>query len=198
MLRRIWKAITRPTGFIGRDLEGNSFYERPSTHPSGRTRRIVKYRRAEDQWLYIGGRRRLAIQWSAWLSHTRAHPPTMQELQVDLMRQQRVQQNAEMIRAADEAERQEQQRLIQEGAGSTMNSGVNPESREASSTPTGSGNLSFVKTGAPGRLTPIQETRIDPPSSAQTTPHSKPLPKTGPDEYKPESWAPKTSVQRGR
>ncbi|KAK1230708.1 hypothetical protein PQX77_006194 [Marasmius sp. AFHP31] len=157
-LRRVWRAITRPTGFVGRDLEGNSYYERPSHNPS-RAKRIVKYRRPEDQWLYIGGGKRLAVQWSAWLSHTRANPPTMQELQMDMLRQQRLQHNVQLIQARDEAERREQQMMLSQSKPAEVE--------------------------APRRQPQPEQ------------PASKPLPTTGSDEYKPESWSPRTSIQRG-
>ncbi|KAJ8085902.1 hypothetical protein PM082_004721 [Marasmius tenuissimus] len=162
-LRRVWRAITRPTGFVGRDLEGNSYYERPGHNPN-RAKRVVKYRRPEDQWLYIGGGKRLAVQWSAWLSHTRANPPTMQELQLDMLRQQRLQHNVQLIQARDEAERREQQTLSQS----------RPAEVEA----------------------PAEPQRQRQPEKPEK-PASKPLPTTGSDEYKPESWSPRTSVQRG-
>ncbi|KAK7032611.1 hypothetical protein VNI00_012874 [Paramarasmius palmivorus] len=176
--RRLWSAIRSPTGFVGRDLEGNSFYERPSPFPDGRTRRSVKYRKPEDQWHYIGGERRLPIQWSAWLAHTRSNPPTLQELQIDLIRQQRVKQNALRIQAADQMERQQQMQLL----------------KEEKSTP---------KEVAAPEESPISPATSPPPPSdtslhvPQVQNQGKPLPHTGPDEYKPEAWTPKTSVRRG-
>ncbi|KAG7096516.1 hypothetical protein E1B28_003945 [Marasmius oreades] len=197
MLRRIWRAITRPTGFVGRDLEGNSFYERPTPHPSGRTRRVVKYRRPEDQWLYIGGGRRLPIQWSAWLSHTRPTPPTLQELQVDLIRQQRVHHNAEMIKAADEMEREEQRRLLQAGATTkkAITLGIEPTSSGNENTSSKGKDPSTMGAPAGGPLALTQEPLCPSPTKKLA---SKLLPTTGPDEYKPESWSPRVSVQRGQ
>ncbi|KAL0575366.1 hypothetical protein V5O48_006617 [Marasmius crinis-equi] len=184
LIRRIWRAITRPTGFVGRDLEGNSFYERAGANSSGRTRRIVKYRRAEDQWMYIGGQRRLPIQWTSWLSHTRANPPTLQELQLDLLRQQRVQQNVAMIQAADDAERREQQMLLQ--AGPTITEAASqPQAERQDPSP------------SPAQSQSVNLAAVEhPPASSKKAP-SKPLPQTGPDEYKPESWSPRVAVQRG-
>ncbi|ESK90728.1 hypothetical protein Moror_4086 [Moniliophthora roreri MCA 2997] len=178
--RRLWRVIRSPTGFVGRDLEGNSFYERPSPFPDGRTRRSVKYRRQEDQWLYIGGQRRLPIQWSAWLSHTRVNPPTMQELQIDLFRQQRVQQNALRIQAADELEREEQIRLLKEGDSTS-------KPKEVSTPPT---------EGTPAESSSPSATSREA-AAAPASKEGKPLPQTGPDEFKPEPWAPKASVRGG-
>jgi len=64
----------------------------------GRTRRVVKYRRGVEVWEYVSGMKRLpgpyslyddpgfprhrlhhmTAQWTAWLSHTRHHHPTIQ------------------------------------------------------------------------------------------------------------------------
>ncbi|KAF7318898.1 hypothetical protein HMN09_00225600 [Mycena chlorophos] len=69
----------RGRGFlVGRDFEGNRFYEHPSLVDDPRPRRSVKYRTSDDMYKYIGGQRRLAVQWSAWLTHTRRDPPTLE------------------------------------------------------------------------------------------------------------------------
>jgi len=65
-------------------------------------------------WKYTGGGKRLPIQWSAWLAHTRPHPPTIEELQADIARQQRVLANVALIEARDRAEEQERLRIRQE------------------------------------------------------------------------------------
>ena len=76
------------------------------------------------------------VQWSAWLAHTRPHPPTIEvcpllsffffflfmpgiyfsskELQADIVRQQRVLANVALIEARDRAEEQERFRIRQE------------------------------------------------------------------------------------
>jgi len=66
--------------------------------------------------MYTGGGKRLPIQWSAWLAHTRPHPPTIEELQADVARQQRVLANVALIEARDRAEEQERMKLRQEDA----------------------------------------------------------------------------------
>ncbi|KAG1823480.1 uncharacterized protein BJ212DRAFT_1261970 [Suillus subaureus] len=52
-----------------------------------------------------------AVQWSAWLTHTRPDPPSIEELQADLARQQRVKLNVAILEAKDEAERANRERL---------------------------------------------------------------------------------------
>ncbi|KAF8814744.1 hypothetical protein BYT27DRAFT_6958982 [Phlegmacium glaucopus] len=113
-MTRLWNAIRNPIRCVGRDLEGNRFYERPSPNELTRPIRSIQYRDPEDMWKYTGGGKRLPIQWSAWLAHTRPHPPTIQELQADIARQQRVRDNVALIEARDRAEDQERLRLRQE------------------------------------------------------------------------------------
>ncbi|KAF9494952.1 hypothetical protein BDN71DRAFT_1448070 [Pleurotus eryngii] len=112
-LRRLWNmvGINKPTRFVGGDLEGNRYYEWANPNNASRTRRSVKYYKEDDMWLYVGGQKRLAVQWSSWLSHTRAHPPTIEELQADVLRQQKVQHNAALIEAKEQHERQEALRI---------------------------------------------------------------------------------------
>ncbi|KAJ3555240.1 hypothetical protein NM688_g2687 [Phlebia brevispora] len=125
-LQRLWQRIRNPTGLVGRDLEGNRYFEHPNPHTSsGRTKRMVKYRKGFDMWTYVAGERQLPgarivlsgfaehllmliarlniVQWTAWLTHTRVQPPTLEELQADLARQMRVRMNAAMIEARDRA-----------------------------------------------------------------------------------------------
>ncbi|KAG6335235.1 hypothetical protein ID866_3861 [Astraeus odoratus] len=47
----------------------------------------------------------VAVQWSAWLTHTRRDPPTIEELRADLVRQKRVQMNAALLEAKEREER---------------------------------------------------------------------------------------------
>ncbi|KAJ7126109.1 hypothetical protein C8R44DRAFT_781073 [Mycena epipterygia] len=103
-LRRIVDRLRRPTYFVGRDLEGNRYYEHPSLLDDPRPKRSVKYSGSADMWKYIGGNRRLAVQWSSWLTHTRPDAPTLEELQADLIRQERVRRNVALLDARDREE----------------------------------------------------------------------------------------------
>ncbi|KAH0826641.1 hypothetical protein J3R83DRAFT_5026 [Lanmaoa asiatica] len=47
-----------------------------------------------------------AVQWNAWLTHTRPNPPSIEELQADLARKHRVQMNAVILEARDKEERE--------------------------------------------------------------------------------------------
>ncbi|TFY69320.1 hypothetical protein EVG20_g3206 [Dentipellis fragilis] len=79
---------------------GNKYYEYPSsTDDPRRTKRRVKYKDYEDVWAYVSGSRRIPVQWTSWLTHTRHHPPTLEELRVDIARQRRVLANAAVIDA---------------------------------------------------------------------------------------------------
>ncbi|KAJ8473668.1 hypothetical protein ONZ45_g16209 [Pleurotus djamor] len=111
--QRLWRFVqtNKPARLIGRDLEGNTYYERFNPNNPTRAKRTVKYYAEQDMWRYIGGERRLAVQWTAWLSHTRAHPPTLEELELDAARVERVRHNAAMIEARERQEREEALRL---------------------------------------------------------------------------------------
>ncbi|KAJ7574400.1 hypothetical protein C8J56DRAFT_979528 [Mycena floridula] len=98
LLRRFWS----PKSYVGRDLEGNTFYERINPLSETRMKRFVEYRNPDD---YIGGSKKIPVQWSAWLSHTRVSPPSVEELESDAARQQRVLINAARIEARDRQER---------------------------------------------------------------------------------------------
>lgn len=52
-----------------------------------------------DQILYSRG---LPAQWQAWLSHTRLEPPSIEELQYDEVRQERLRINIARLKAEDE------------------------------------------------------------------------------------------------
>ncbi|KAJ6595734.1 hypothetical protein DFH09DRAFT_1135458 [Mycena vulgaris] len=103
-LRRIVQRFRRPNYFVGKDLEGNRYYEHPSLLDDPRPKRTVKYSGPADMWKYVGGNRRLAVQWSSWLTHTRPDPPTLEELQADLIRQERVRRNVALLTARDQEE----------------------------------------------------------------------------------------------
>ncbi|KAG2154289.1 uncharacterized protein EDB93DRAFT_1102419 [Suillus bovinus] len=110
IVRRLWQRILKPTYFVGKDMEGNKYFEYPNAN-NGRSKRTVKYRKSEDMWAYVASGKRLPVQWSSWLTHTRSDPPSMGELQADLARQQRVKLNAAILEAKDEAERAIRERL---------------------------------------------------------------------------------------
>ncbi|KAF9787963.1 hypothetical protein BJ322DRAFT_1046227 [Thelephora terrestris] len=104
LFARIWRRIRSPTGYVGKDLEGNRYFEHFNPIPDGRTRRVVKYRRGVEVWEHVSGVRRLPAQWTAWLSHTRQHHPTIQELIADAARIELTRRNAAQLeaKAADE------------------------------------------------------------------------------------------------
>ncbi|KAJ7634779.1 hypothetical protein FB45DRAFT_909836 [Roridomyces roridus] len=101
ILRRIFSSFRRQTYYVGRDLEGNRYFERPSLVDDPRPKRSVEYADSGDMWKYVGGQRRLVVQWSSWLTHTRPDPPTLDELQADLIRQERIRRNVALLEARD-------------------------------------------------------------------------------------------------
>lgn len=91
-------------------MEGNKYFEHSNAN-NGRSKRTVKYSKNEDMWAYVASGKRLPVQWSAWLTHTRPDPPSIEELQADLARQQRAKLNVAILEAKDEAERANRERL---------------------------------------------------------------------------------------
>ncbi|KAF8889709.1 hypothetical protein BD779DRAFT_1520596 [Infundibulicybe gibba] len=175
ILGRIWQNI-RPRSllrYVGRDLEGNRFYEHPSSsNDPRRTKRTVQYGDPEAVWHYIGGGRRLPVQWSAWLSHTRANPPTLQELEVDMARQQRMQMKVAMIQARDLEDQKQMLRLAQSPPSNTL----------PPPTPSTAGSNSSA-----GSL----------PAPAPELKQALPKMATTEDSYKPESWSPRSRGRAG-
>ncbi|KAF9051545.1 hypothetical protein BJ165DRAFT_895817 [Panaeolus papilionaceus] len=113
---RLLSHIRTPIRYVGRDLEGNTFFEMRNWNDPGRTKRSVQYRIPEESWRYIGGGKRLPVQWTAWLTHTRQNPPTVEELEADQTRMQRLQVNVAAIEARDRAEAEERRRMRQADA----------------------------------------------------------------------------------
>ncbi|KAI5887100.1 uncharacterized protein SCHCODRAFT_01340015 [Schizophyllum commune H4-8] len=112
-IRRVWEAMVKPARMVGKDLDGNRYYEIPIAGRTTRTSRSVRYKSKEDEYAYIARQKLLPVQWSAWLSHTRQNAPTMEELLADAERQRRLQMKVAMIEAR-EAEERAQRELLSE------------------------------------------------------------------------------------
>ncbi|KAL4072502.1 hypothetical protein V8B97DRAFT_376241 [Scleroderma yunnanense] len=107
VLRALWQRLFRRSYLVGKDFEGNQYFEFPSgVTSSGRPKRIIRYSGNDDILAYVAsGGKRLSVQWSAWLAHTRRDPPTLEELRADLLRQKRVQVNVALLEAREREER---------------------------------------------------------------------------------------------
>ncbi|KAF5379212.1 hypothetical protein D9615_005888 [Tricholomella constricta] len=117
------------------------------------------------------------LQWSSWLSHTRPLPPTLEELQADLERQQRVRANVALIEARDREERAQMLRLQATPPG-TYHVSQKVAGQQATSQPPSEG---------PQKVQAASE----PPQKPET-----PLPKmAGSDTYEPEPWAPRARTR---
>ncbi|KAH8829356.1 hypothetical protein DL96DRAFT_1597786 [Flagelloscypha sp. PMI_526] len=119
-MSRIFTALrnlVRPRGFVGRDLQGNTFFEYPNPNAPHKTKRSVEY---VDPESYIGGK----AQWYAWLTFTRNNPPTIEELQADIRRRQNLARNVALL---EERDRQEQILMEQQRQTQTLVSEPKPD-----------------------------------------------------------------------
>ena len=95
---------------VGHDLAGNTYLELPSltgsTDPR-HTRRMIQWK--ENKYAGDYDQRSLPVQWTMWLRHTRREAPSIQELELDLQRQQITQHNARILAIKDDEWRQQQQ-----------------------------------------------------------------------------------------
>ncbi|KAG0142377.1 hypothetical protein CROQUDRAFT_50380 [Cronartium quercuum f. sp. fusiforme G11] len=114
--------------FVGNDLAGNRYYQLPNPVRSLRPKRQVEFEAIGNDhtlqvitWIsliilfpgfdtlrssltslriFSYHPNRLPPQWAAWLSFTRPHSPTIQELQNDRIRQERLQHNVRQLEQA--------------------------------------------------------------------------------------------------
>ncbi|WVQ79998.1 hypothetical protein IAT38_002099 [Cryptococcus sp. DSM 104549] len=108
--------VFKPKGLAGYDLQGNRYFERPNPM-GGRMRRTIEYRNSKMHFSeYMREDMRPPFQWRAWLSHTRHDPPTVEELQRDLVRQARLLPRVAAIEAREREERIRQGYLLPDGS----------------------------------------------------------------------------------
>lgn len=77
----------RTSQHVGRDLQGNTFWEFRETRGTGpgRFRRIVHYPRSTHL-----SDVKVSPMWHQWLRHVREHPPSLQEQIQDVQRQEKM------------------------------------------------------------------------------------------------------------
>ncbi|KIY47431.1 hypothetical protein FISHEDRAFT_45387, partial [Fistulina hepatica ATCC 64428] len=175
-------------------LTGNKFYEYVNPNCESlqtKTRRMVRYRSQEEAYLYVGGGKRLPPQWYAWLSHTRRDPPSIQELQADVLRQERLRANVALIEARDWEERQlrmvQEKQLAEVYGAQALNE---PESTISKADERTAGQP--PQTQADAR----SESAIQPGSDPKPV-DNQGLPGFGPaEDLQPESWTPRSRDRR--
>lgn len=123
--------------FIGRDLQGNSYFEYPSLSGSSdprHTRRLIEYRIKKDISEYDSTV--LPVQWKMWLRHTRRAAPTIEELETDRQRILDLQYNVQLIEARDaEAKERAEMRRLEGHADAMASSQRQGELSQSFSTP---------------------------------------------------------------
>ncbi|EGD84514.1 hypothetical protein H112_08221 [Trichophyton rubrum D6] len=83
-----WKSLKLPWRrmfLVGNDLAGNTYWEFKDSLKPGRLRRIVK---ASPKIHYADVK--VPPQWHQWLRYVRPEPPSIEEQQNELLRQQRI------------------------------------------------------------------------------------------------------------
>ncbi|KAI6020003.1 hypothetical protein F5J12DRAFT_814704 [Pisolithus orientalis] len=103
-LRSMWQRCFWRPYLVGKDLEGNRYFEFPN-RGGDRPKRIIQYTSDDDMLAYVASGKRLPVQWSSWLTYTRRDAPTIEEVQADLAYRKRVQMNAARLEAKEKEER---------------------------------------------------------------------------------------------
>ncbi|KAL3437350.1 hypothetical protein BDV09DRAFT_162776 [Aspergillus tetrazonus] len=168
-----WKSLRLPwrrSFLVGHDLAGNTYWEFRDRLNAGRYRRILK---PPPRTHY--GDVEVSPQWHQWLRYVRAEPPSIQEQQEDLLRQQRIQLLADMQKKKWEAEQArldapttQQPRPVTQTSDPTMKAASNTPAPESGFKPD-----------------PAQDK-----ASAQGDPFYRPKDAPG-EKWEPETWTPK-------
>ncbi|KAI0738983.1 hypothetical protein C8Q80DRAFT_1203142 [Daedaleopsis nitida] len=194
-LARIFRRFTNSTGFVGRDLQGNRFFEHPSVSDDPRrTKRVVKYAQGTDMLDYVAGHRRLAVQWTSWLTHTRQHPPTLDELEADIERQRRIMMNVAMI----EAREREQAAQIAASEHATSRHILSPTGSSSQGNQDATVGTPSQATVGEDRQTRTNAPSMDPQLQTSTGQSKQPpSPWKPPPSDEPQGWQPRASIRRG-
>ncbi|CDZ96715.1 NADH dehydrogenase [ubiquinone] 1 alpha subcomplex subunit 12 [Phaffia rhodozyma] len=198
---------------VGYDLEGNRFLERPSSESGARTKRTVEYAGKLDHISdAIARNRNLSVQWKAWLSHTRAEAPTVQELENDLRRRQELYhavQNIQMREEEDIARMEDARRSTLSSlppAASFSASHSDPRTLTLPSASVEPDIMARSQQTGPTRSTAQNPTSGAPdsrgpsesPENRSASEGEKPVIGTRTEgEWKPEGWSPSISRRRG-
>lgn len=122
--------------FAGYDLDGNRYFEMPHPLNPNSSKRTVDYRIKRDWADYQFSS--MPVQWSAWMRRTRQNPPTIEELQQDVARRERLQRNVALLDQAYQEEKAQAQleaeRVGQLGAPElqqSISTGTNQQQQQA-------------------------------------------------------------------
>ncbi|KAF2744635.1 hypothetical protein M011DRAFT_470235 [Sporormia fimetaria CBS 119925] len=188
-----WKMLRLPwrrKWLVGFDLKGNTFYEFRDPLPQAtlsntplRNRRILQPRQFTHH-----SDVKIAPQWQQWLRHTRIEPPTLQELQMDVARQEQIKVLAaradERWQNAKRIESGEDQRRIGEGA--ATGEGVAEVRTEVGEQPSGADRMRQDE-GEPAPVAPAKKSKTKKDAEAPWNQGSKGNPG---DAFQPEGWTP--------
>ncbi|KAI3637546.1 hypothetical protein MIR68_004195 [Amoeboaphelidium protococcarum] len=111
VFNRLRSALSGRT-FVGKDLNGNKFYETIEAQGKSPRRMVVIKGHYGDSssmspQTYISDS--IAPQWKAWLAHTRSDAPTLEELAADIQRQEVLKHRVEQLEAQYKQEKLQEQ-----------------------------------------------------------------------------------------
>ncbi|QDS72932.1 hypothetical protein FKW77_008144 [Venturia effusa] len=184
----------RKKWLVGMDLTGNTFWEFKDQINIGRLRRIVEY----DKKAHYADVK-LAPQWVQWLRHTRESPPSIQEQQLDIVRQAQMKQLAAQADArwAAKAERIDMPQR-QEIASASLPQTTPEDPPEVADPVASADNIVEQAQGQVGVVAEVakeEKTEANKRERKETAPYQGlKLGKEG--EQAPESWAPRPARRR--
>ncbi|TLS24882.1 hypothetical protein PpBr36_08935 [Pyricularia pennisetigena] len=187
-----WKALRLPWRkrfLIGLDLQGNTFWEFRDLRgdgPVARWRRIVKFP-SSTHYSDV----KVSPQWSQWLRHVREHPPSLEEQQQDLVRQQRM----KLLAAEADARWKAKPSVLDPPSASAGRHGEQSLRVEEGGSVAEEQHQQRKDEGVAVDQQQQQEQQTSPPQAPATDPWAKA--RGGPSEdWQPEAWKPTSTRKR--
>ncbi|RKP01712.1 hypothetical protein CXG81DRAFT_25615 [Caulochytrium protostelioides] len=185
MWQRIAQAVRRltqgPTArYIGADFAGNKYYETDIPTGSRPTRRSVVMLGDQDRAILEPNA--LPPMWAMWLRHTRADPPTPEELAAE---DRRFTILKERVRAIDAREAERREQLQRQAAQDLLHVATPAPSRKAVDPNGGAEPSSSSPSPSPSQPT-------------QPDPFARPKQTNPGEDWEPEAWTPAPAARPRR
>ncbi|KAJ5482828.1 hypothetical protein N7539_006274 [Penicillium diatomitis] len=185
-----WKSLRLPwrrSFLVGQDLNGNTFWEFKDVANASRFRRIVKF----DPKTHFGDVQ-VTPQWHQWLRYVRRDPPSIQEQQQDLVRQEQIK---HLARLADERWASKPSFLDKPKTRpdiQTSANAINPPATAAATALPNSDAPSVASPASPAHPTtqPATQSEVSNPAPVKEDPWAKAKTGNPGDTWQPEAWNP--------